>query len=202
MNQDYYKNGELLAFAPTTAEEEAALFHKARAGDTAAREFLIKNHLLFAANRGRRMMRGQIPDDEVISAVNEVLIKAVDDFEPRPGSRFTDYLIPVLRGAVSRLWKLKNQSELESGDDGLREESAPAPDELLMETEDKEVRREALTKCFEGLTEQEKELLISFYEHGKPLAALARKWGVTRSAVQVAHKKLLAKMRFRMRGAK
>jgi DNA-directed RNA polymerase sigma subunit (sigma70/sigma32) len=104
----YYQNGENLRFTMVTAEQEKELFLKAREGDQESREFLIRNHLLFCANFGRKRNRGALPEDEVISAVNEALMKAIDSFNPGYGSRFTRYLIPFLRGAIANLWKSKN----------------------------------------------------------------------------------------------
>jgi len=52
--ESYYRANEDLHFKLTTPEEERDLFRKAKAGDAAAREFLIKNHLLFCAMYARR----------------------------------------------------------------------------------------------------------------------------------------------------
>jgi RNA polymerase sigma factor (sigma-70 family) len=106
-SNQYYRNNENLRFTMVTAEQEKQLFKDARAGDETAREFLIKNHLLFCANFGRKRNRG-LQDDEVISAVNAALMKAIDEFNPDYGSRFTRYLVPFLRGAIANLWKSKN----------------------------------------------------------------------------------------------
>ncbi len=107
-SNQYYRNNENLRFTMVTAAQEKELFLAARNGDSEAREFLIKNHLLFCANFARRRNRGQLPDDDVISAVNAALMKAIDDFDPNYGSRFTRYLVPFLRGAIANLWKSKN----------------------------------------------------------------------------------------------
>lgn len=109
MNEsNYYRANEDLRFKLTTPEEEKKLFLAAKAGDAAAREFLVRNHLLFAARYARRKNRGQLPDDEVISAVNAALMNAIDRFDPERGNRFTRYLMPFLKGAIAGLWKSKN----------------------------------------------------------------------------------------------
>lgn len=107
-DSNYYRANEDLRFKLTTPEEEKNLFLAAKKGDAAAREFLIRNHLLFAARYARRMNRGQLPDDEVISAVNAALMNAIDRFDPERGNRFTRYLMPFLKGAIASLWKFKN----------------------------------------------------------------------------------------------
>lgn len=201
-NQAYYKNSEDLRYTPTSPSEEAEFFKKAHAGDQTARDFIIKNHLLFCANRARRITHGAIPDEDVISAVNEVLVKAIDNFEPREGCRFSSYLVPVIKGAVSKLWKLKKESEMQGlpENDVTRDEVAPSPADILAETEDKKSLQRALKVCLDGLTDQERKLLVLVYEHGESLASVARAWGVTRAAVSAAHGKLLEKMKRRIKG--
>lgn len=107
-NSNYYRANEDLRFKLTTPEEERELFTRAKAGCAESREFLVRNHLLYAARFARRQNRGRLPDDEVISAVNAALMNAIDRFDPERGNRFTRYLMPFLRGAIAGLWKSKN----------------------------------------------------------------------------------------------
>jgi RNA polymerase sigma factor (sigma-70 family) len=105
----YYRNGENLTFKPITHAEERELFLKARAGDSEAREFLIKNFLLRAANYGVKKSKGMFDNDEVVSAMNEALMKAIDRFDPNFGNkRFAHFLVPWLQGAMAKFRISKN----------------------------------------------------------------------------------------------
>lgn len=109
---NYYQNGEDIYFKKITHDEERALFAKAKAGDVEAREFLIKNHLLYVATYGLKHAKGRLRNDEVVSAMNEALMKAIDRFDPSYKNQFARFLIPFLRGAMANLWLSKNLVDL------------------------------------------------------------------------------------------
>lgn len=228
----YYRANENLRFKLTTPEEEKSLFVRAKAGDSEAREFLIRNHLLFAATYARRQNRGKLPEDEVISAVNAALMNAIDRFDPERGNRFTRYLIPFLRGALASLWKEKNTveplshsttfpefthyTESEGGEhrntgqempSKVRRqiaEMAPSTDEIVVESEELSLNLAMLSQCRAKLTSEEKELLRRMYEEKESMADIARERGVSRQAVQATHKQIVEKLReaFRKGGRK
>lgn len=208
MNQDYYKKGvDKLRYTPTTLEQERELFEKARAGDKEAREFLIQNHLLFAANRARGLVQGKIPDDEVISAANEALMKAIDGFNPSHGCRFTRYLMPFIKGAIARLWRdqgaVRNVKTVEF-EEYAEEEQTPvimenSPAENLDTAEREKARLHELHKGMEVLNARERALVQAVYEHNKSFAELARARGVSRQAVEQALNRALDKMRGAMK---
>lgn len=221
MNSGYYKANEDLRFKLTTPEEERALFEKAKTGDTEAREFLIRNHLLFAATYARRANRGKLPDDEVVSAANNALMSAIDRFDPSRGNRFTRYLEPFLRGALASLWKEKNTvgggsksedfpsftpySEESAVDDNDTRrprkqhkqitELVPATDEIVADAEDLSVNLAMLAKCKTKLTAKEAELLRLIYEEGKSMADIARDRGISRAAISAAHGLIIGKLK-------
>jgi RNA polymerase sigma factor (sigma-70 family) len=216
-SSNYYRANEDLRFKLTTPEEEKGLFLRAKAGDTEAREFLIRNHLLFAARFARRQNRGRLADDEVISAVNAALMNAIDRFDPERGNRFTRYLMPFLRGSIAGLWKEKNTVAPSSHSDKFpgftpyKEEErddpmpskaqrqiselAPATDELVMETEELCLNLSTLKRCRCKLTAGEKELLRLIYDERISMANIARKRGVSRQAIHAAHGQVVAKLR-------
>lgn len=221
-NSNYYRANEDLRFKLTTPEEEKKLFVAAKTGDTEAREFLIKNHLLFAARFARRQNRGKLPDDEIISAVNAALMTAIDRFDPERGNRFTQYLIPFLRGALASLWKEKNiveypsrsedwpdfiryKEETRDEGEGTQSTSAarhrqvadlvPATDEVVSDAEELGLNLDMLEKCKVKLTEKEKELLYQIYELRISMADIARDRGVSRQAIHAAHGAIVEKLR-------
>jgi RNA polymerase sigma factor (sigma-70 family) len=226
-DSNYYRANENLRFKLTTPEEERELFTRAKKGDTAAREFLIHNHLLFAARFARRQNRGRLPDDEVVSAVNAALMNAIDRFDPERGNRFTRYLMPFLRGAIAGLWKSKNVVSPSSHSDKFpgftpyREEDkedtsqspmpskvqrhiselAPSTDELVMEKEELTLNLDMLRNCRAKLTTSEKILLRLIYHDKISMADIARQRKVSRQAVHAAHGQIVAKLREAFRKA-
>jgi len=231
-SNNYYRANEDLRFKLTTPEEERNLFVAVKKGDAQAREFLIHNHLLFAARFARRKNRGRLPDDEVISAVNAALMNAIDRFDPERGNRFTRYLMPFLRGALAGLWKSKNTvtpsshsdkfpgftqyTEEEHEDKGALSnapmavkvrrqisELAPSTDEIVMEQEERGLNLSMLKECRCKLTAGEKELLRLIYDEKISMADIARQRKVSRQAVHAAHGQIVAKLRAGFkRGAK
>jgi len=217
----YYRANEDLHFKLTTPEEERELFVKAKAGDTAAREFLIRNHLLFAATFARRQNRGKLPDDEIISAVNAAIMNAIDRFDPLRGNRFTRYLIPFLRGALASLWKEKNvvspgsreewpqfseYVEDQRAEDAhygggakstpkMIAELVPSTDDLVADAEDLGINLAMLSKCKAKLTKEEKELLRRIYEERVSMADIARERKISRQAIHAAHAAIVEKLR-------
>src|SRR6266498_875523 len=223
MNSNYYRNGEDLHFKMTTPEEEVDLFRKVKAGDEIAREFLIRNHLLFVAMYARRKNKGKLPDDEIISAVNAALMSAIGRFDPERGNRFTQYLIPFLRGAMATLWKEKNVVSPESHAEDFPEftpykeetsneegghihpmstttqqrisEMVPATDEIVSKAEGLKLDLAMLLKGRARLSPTEKALLKLIYEDKVSMADIARSRGVSRQAVFAAHLAIVEKLR-------
>ena len=104
----YYPADTNLRYQDIPHERERKLFVAAKAGDVAAREFLIRNHLLFALNQGRRWSAGKLPENEVASAANYALMTAIDRFDPARENRFTSYLRLIIRREMVALWHSKN----------------------------------------------------------------------------------------------
>jgi RNA polymerase sigma factor (sigma-70 family) len=109
MNENsYYKKGTNLRYENITHEEERRLFVAARAGDESAKEFLIKNHLLYATIQGRKWSHGKLPEDEVISAANYALMLAFEGFDHTRENRFSSYLRPFIRAQLALLFRSQN----------------------------------------------------------------------------------------------
>jgi RNA polymerase sigma factor (sigma-70 family) len=202
MNSEYYKNHEDIHFVQTTLKQERELFEKARNGDAESRNFLIKNHLLFAANKARAITKSRIPDEEVISAVNEALVKAVDAFDYTRGVRFTCYLFPVIKGVISRLWEEERKKAHVELSDADSLEPAESPAEACERKESGELLLKALDGAKDRLTKKEKDLLMNYYTDGMSFADIGRQNGITRAAVQAHHSRIIEKLRKWMKGAR
>ena len=205
-SEKYYPAGTDLSYINTTAKEEQALFRKMKSGDGAARERLVKNHLLFAANTARRIARGKLPENEIISAANYAIMKALDRFNPDRGFRFTTFLRFYIISEIATLWRSKNPVDYKSSADfpegPIDVTSKPletqVEDHPLEAAEHAEYMKAVVLECADSLTAKENDLLKKIYQEGKSLADIARSRGITRSGIQKSHVQILKKLRAAM----
>lgn len=181
MNQKYYPEGTDLTYVNITHEQERELFIAARDGDQESADFLVTNHLLFAANEGRKWSRGKLPEDEVISAANEALMTAFTRFDHTRDNRFSSFVRPFIRGAIATLWRSKNAVDTpEGGHSGVPledhdrqfdtvlaegsgfhsdETTVKRPKKLVVASEEQTVERDEHAEFLLGLLERAKDAL-------------------------------------------
>jgi RNA polymerase sigma factor (sigma-70 family) len=193
MTSNYYPPNTDLAFRLTSPEEETRLFLEARAGNGDSREFLIRNHLLFAAMQARKLGKGRLPDADLLSAANLALMKAFDKFDPTHGNRFSSYLRLFIRGEVSALWK-QHFKALENMSPQLPEGST-SPHEEREESEHLNHLKGMLADMGHVLNGSERLVLQQHYFHGKSFASIGRSRKVTREAIRLCHSRALEKLR-------
>lgn len=205
---NYYPENTDLRYTPTTHEEERALFAKARAGDAEAREFIIKNHLLFAAIQGRRWAYGKLSEDEVVSAANLAVMMAIDKFDHTRPQRFTAYLRPFIRGQIANLWRSKNafgEHAPEFPEKSLENARMQDVDEEL--SEDHPVEEDDHRRFILGLLEKSKGLLTDmerevirryFNEDPEQLANIGDDHNLTRARIHQIKDSALKKLRREM----
>lgn len=219
----YYPKDTDLRFTMLTREQETDLFTKARAGDGDAREFLIKNHLLFAARHARKMVKGKLPDDDVVSAANFAVMRAFEKFDHTLGHRFTSYLKLFIKGEVAGLWRnlstvkqknptnpdyppcshdtpaLNQTGEFMSSNTPKRlGVTPPVPTENPhQESEEKEHishLQELLNESKLSLNKHEQDIIRRVYEDNQNFAEIGRANGVTREAIRATHNRALVKL--------
>lgn len=204
----YYPKDTDLRFTMLTREQETALFVASRAGDTTAREFLIKNHLLFAARQARQMVKGKLPDDDVVSAANFAVMRAFEKFDHTLGHRFTSYLKFFIKGEIAGLWR--NLSTVKKpGEERTPERIATSGAALDLpveyphrEGEEKEHishLQALLNESKLSLNPHEQEIIRKVYELDKNFAEIGRENGVTREAIRATHNRALAKLQKAMK---
>lgn len=203
----YYPPSTDLKFVKTTREEERELFRKMKAGDADARETIIKHHLLFVAIVARKCANGAgtqtcFPDDEIVSAANEALIQAIDrkQFDETRGYRFTSYLRPFIRGAISKMWREKAKyvalpDNMETSIPGTAAFVETTEDHPVEETEFQAFMLAALESGKANLTEREQLVLSLMYEKGMNGAQIGRQLKMTRERVRQIHEEILSKLR-------
>lgn len=196
----YYRNGEDLRFRITSSAEERELFSKARQGCEKSREFLIRNHLLYAAMLARRIAKSALDDDELVSAANNAVMGTIDRFDFSRGNRYSTYLKHFVRGEVLELLQEKRKTPISGVDDeillanlcdGFIEHAA---EQLDFDS----FRRNQLKKVFAQLNPRDRKLLSEIYLLEKSFAQVARERKVTRQAICNSHAKILKKLRAMM----
>lgn len=186
-------------------EEEKALFAKARAGDAAAKETLITNHLGFVASLGRSFAKGLLPEDEVTSASNFALILAFENFNPRYPNRFSAFIRSHVRGAIARLFSernLINKSDFSDGPVSTCEilEDDIVQDHPLEEDEHHSFLLELLEKAKHVLDEREANIFSMLYSEEKnSLTSVGVKLKLTRERIRQIHDEALEKLRAELR---
>lgn len=218
MSNSYYSKSQDITFRMTTVSEERELFAKARAGDEVAREFLIRNHLLFAMMQAKRLVNGSLPNDEVTSAANFAVMKAFESFDAKRGYRFTTYVRNFIRGEVASLWRSKFSCGVidpsASNSTQFIENVAPqrrnllnvnqeldstqqVPDEspTVEEIDLKKFNRLALAKAMLRLPKRDAEFLRLYYVEDFTYERIAKRFRMTRQNVQAFHARSIDKLR-------
>lgn len=205
MNDAYYPKGTDLSFVSISHEEERALFKKAKAGDEAAKEQLIRSHLLLVANLARKLCKGRLPEDQIVSAANFALMKAYENFRPEFPNRFSGFLQLHVRGEIARLWLEQNVVHKTDFSDGEPITSVPLSEESAEETgyEDK-AHKEFLIKLSEEaksvLDPRELEIVnLLFCELPMNQSEVARKLKLSRERIRQVYNGALIKLQKELR---
>ena len=85
---------------PLSAREEQAAFAALRAGDTAAREKLIRHNLRLVAHIVKKYYALPGDQDDLVSIGTIGLMKAVDTFDPTRRARFSTYASRCIENAI------------------------------------------------------------------------------------------------------
>jgi RNA polymerase primary sigma factor len=88
-----------------TRDEERALARRARAGDVAAREVLVRRNLALVVAVVRTQRWGGLLLEDVIQEGNLGLIRAATSFDPDAGTRFSTYAVWWIRAYVGKYLK-------------------------------------------------------------------------------------------------
>jgi RNA polymerase primary sigma factor len=83
--------GEARKFPPLVAADELALVRRAKGGDQAARDRLVKSNLRFVIKLAREYESRGIPLDVLINEGVLGLFAAIDHYDETKGTRFTQY---------------------------------------------------------------------------------------------------------------
>jgi RNA polymerase primary sigma factor len=91
--------------ARLSREEERDLSIRALRGETAARDKLIRHNLALVLAVVRSQRRGAVRIEDLVQEGNLGLMRAVEKFDPRAGTRFSTYAVWWIRAYVGRYLK-------------------------------------------------------------------------------------------------
>ena len=194
---------------PLTAKEEIETFAALRAGDSTAREKLIRHNLRLVAHITKKYYAQPCDQDDLISIGTIGLMKAVDTFDSTRRARFSTYasrcieneLRMQLRHTRREAGTVSLQEPLETGaDSGMLTLADVLPDLATME-EDCELRDAAaqLRQLVTALPEREQQILTMRYGLNGAVPQtqqqIAAQFGISRSYVSRLEKHALARLR-------
>lgn len=91
---------EVTKYPVLTHEEHLALFRKYKEGDLTAREILINSNLRYVISVAKSYAKSGVALEEIISAGNEGLIKAIERYDPEKGYKLSTFMIWWIRQAI------------------------------------------------------------------------------------------------------
>jgi RNA polymerase sigma factor (sigma-70 family) len=132
---------------------------------------------------------------EAVQAGRIGLWHALQGYDPRRGTRFSTYAVPVIRHAV---WRAVAQQRRATRGAGAGRDAAPVgpvePDTALAQAEAAAALREAV----EQLPARLQQVVVGHWGLGatppESLAAIGRRWGVSRQRVHQLHVQALVQL--------
>ncbi len=194
---------------PLTKEEEDKYIELARMGDKEARNKLIEHNLRLVAHIVKKFDYKNVDQDDLISIGTIGLIKGVDSYSARHGTKITTYCARCIENEIlmhfrSNNKNSKNISINESiGYDKEGNEitivdilKIPSPD--FVEEINERDNVELLKKYIDVLTDREKDIILKRYGLGnndeQTQKAIAKDLSISRSYVSRIEKRALTKI--------
>ena len=191
---------------PLSPKEEAQMLERMANGDKNARGILIERNLRLVSHIVKKYYSKTNDTDDLISIGTIGLIKAIDTFNAKKGTKLATYASRCIENEILMHFRTaKKQANdvylndtLEVDKDGnplTIEDTVSSPDDLAENLEIK-VRWEKVAKIIEKMDdEREKEIIILRYglDNKKPLTQreVAQRLNISRSYVSRIEKKVL-----------
>lgn len=192
-----------------TAPEERAAFLAMAAGDTAAREKLIRHNLRLVAHITKKYYAAPADQEDLVSVGTIGLIKAVSTFDYNRAARFSTYAARCIENEIRMHLRrqrkepeaLSLQDSIETGRDGAALSIQDAiPDDACMEQDWERAEQAArLRSRIDLLPGRERQIIVLRYGLGgqPPLTQqqVAELLGISRSYISRLETKALAALR-------
>ena len=195
---------------PLTAKEEIETFAALRAGDSTAREKLIRHNLRLVAHITKKYYAQPCDQDDLISIGTIGLIKAISTFDGSKGARLATYAGRCIQNEILMYFRSQRKSAgdislsdaIETGQDGSSlsvMDVLSSDEDLFQQTHLRSETKKLMGLLDRTLTSREKQIIT--WRYGlfgtAPLAQrqVAEKLGISRSYVSRIEKKALEKLR-------
>ncbi len=200
---------------PLTQEQEQHYLQLAAAGDLEARNILIERNLRLVAHIMKKYYAVVSDQEDLISIGTIGLIKGITTFDASKGARLATYAARCVENEILMHFRSQRKSSqdvslsdyIETGSDGaaLSLMDVVSEEEDLMErVAGREDLRCMLRAVDQGLTEQERQVIVLRYGLGGGKShrqrEVAKLCGISRSYVSRIEKRALQKLRAALEG--
>ena len=200
---------------PLTAKEEIETFAALRAGDSTAREKLIRHNLRLVAHITKKYYAQPCDQEDLISIGTIGLMKAVDTFDSTRKARFSTYASRCIENEILMYFRSQRKLQgevsltetLETGGDGnsLSLMDVLAVDDDLLEELDTRDACRKVRRCVQTCLTPRERLVITL-RYGlderppRTQREIAAQCGISRSYVSRIEKRALEKLGEAMEG--
>ncbi len=194
---------------PLSKEEEDICIEKAKLGDKEARDKLIQHNLRLVAHIVKKYEHNKDDTDDLISIGTIGLIKGIDSYSYKHGTRITTYCARCIENEILMYYRnnKKNNKNISINEPiGFDKEGNEISFLDVLKTPDPDFAMDIhlqnniklLKKYFNVLTEREKEIIIKRYglngQDEITQKEIAECLGISRSYVSRIEKRALTKM--------
>jgi len=194
---------------PLPPDEERRYFELARAGDMSAREKLIEHNLRLVAHIVKKYYTSSNNQEDLISVGTIGLIKAIDSYDLKNGTRFATYAGKCLQNEILMFFRAQKKTANEvsinemididkDGNPLTYMDIIACEDTIADDLDIKTKSAKAMKIINRELSEREKEIIILRYGLGREKAVtqreIAKKMGISRSYVSRIEKGALEKI--------
>lgn len=194
---------------PLAPEEEKECFIKARGGDVLAREKLIEHNLRLVAHIVKKYYTSNKNQEDLISVGTIGLIKAIDSYDVKNGTKFATYAGKCLQNEILMYFRSQKKTANEvsinetidvdkDGNPLTYMDIIACEDTIADDLDIKTKSAKALKIINKELNEREKEIIMMRYGIGREKAItqreIASKLGISRSYVSRIEKGALEKI--------
>lgn len=195
---------------PLTAKQEREALEAMAAGDPAARQKLIEHNLRLVAHIIKKHYASSRDQEDLISIGTIGLIKAVDTFDGRKGSRLATYASRCIENEILMHFRAAKKTErdvslsepIDTDSEGhpLTLMDVLAQEDTILEDLDQKIKLQCLDAYLDSLEERERTVLrLRYGLAGEPLAQwqVAERLGISRSYVSRLETRALNQLRRR-----